>query len=285
MIQTYSHENYRVHHASFSTLDELFEFVERSPNVYGQWASTALETPSEKWYLTRSWEDAQSLARTGWADGAAEARKLLTQFETRLGDRLVLPVFVYAEEPGYGFDVGRVLEGDPQHWLALDAQTVVADGVGQVIRVNVNCTGSSSVGAEAMIARGTAIACLVNLLELSGTYRVELVCRLISADNRENQIAIADLVVKRPDQELDLDRLTFFAAHPSALRRLGLAVYERIQPEGGSKYYGTPTDKVPMAGEITFPAMLGWGTDDWSNPELIPELIAEQLSAMGVVLQ
>lgn len=287
VIRHYKHApgdgtEYQVHHAEFGNFDELLQWAEAAPNIYGHYASTETSDERDSFTKTRSWEDAVSLAQFGWPEGAEKARKLLTQFEARLGDRLVLPQYIYAAAPGYGFDVSRVVEGDPEHWFEIDPQTVIADGVGQVIRVHVNGSASAMIKADHLITRGTAIACLVNLLELSGGFRCEVVARLTSAYHGA-VMGTVDLTIKRPDEEMSLDKLAFFIAHPSALRRVGFHIYERIMPHQHWGTYGSVNDVIPLAGEITFQSM--HGLDGWADPKQVPELVAEQLTAMGVTLR
>jgi len=185
------------------------------------------KTDDRDFFRTGTYEEAVKLAESGWTQGAeiiAEHRDASRCF---LNAAKVAKVATYGYDvSGDWLDVGRYLDGEPECFgIEVGDGEIVAQ---KVVSIRINSAVSGAVEADHIIARGIALLLAVDLLEACGT-RVELILARgggINGSASESTAAKgstfeSNTVIKEANQPVDIDRLAFWVAHPSAFRRFG----------------------------------------------------------------
>jgi hypothetical protein len=245
---------------------------------------------SAHWHGTATWPEAMELANKGWSEGVAKLEKLRAPMIEKLMPVILKPEIQYELVGTGGLDMGRVMAGMPDPFMEWqDSETPVFGSGRQLVRIVLNCAASSGVDSDIIIARGAAVAALVDALEAAGR-RVSVVVAE-AVNNFGGKTVTTMLLLKRPDAPLSIDTLTFAFAHPSMLRRLMFAAQERLPDadlrrefgfqRGG--YYGMPTDVPPEErGDIYLGAMR-YGDSDFESPEAARKWVLKSLKAQGVI--
>jgi len=185
------------------------------------------DTGREGFFKTKTYADAEALVTTGWAEGAAKVAA------RREGFGAFLAAAKSAKSRRFGYDVvgdyidvGRYMTGEPETF-----GTEFEDGEsnnGRIVSIRLNSCVSGSVSADSIIARGVTTLVAVDLLEACG-----IRCEVILAQAAERPAVDHNIVVKSPGEQVDVDRLAFWLAHPSAFRRFG---FRAFSIEGASVY-------------------------------------------------
>lgn len=264
------------------------DFVEAASTPSDTWTDSYVSSRNTDerggWYGTPSFAAARKLALNGWQEGREQIAKLTRNLEVRLLSRIVREDVNYDVE-GMAFDVARYLEGEPEHWARLEESTMQADSHKHV-RIVMNTIVSGGVTTDVMIARGSVIAALVELLEYAGT-RVELWAgfgaRIRAGGRYDLQVR-----VKAYDQPLDMARVAFALAHPSMSRRMGFALIEHA-PAHLEKYlhggYGAPEFELDAQDASLYISGACVYDAQWRTPELAEVWLVAELARLGVVLR
>jgi hypothetical protein len=237
----------------------------------------------------RTFEQAASLARSGWKDGLEKARILSEGLFNEISHYIQKPNFV-DDMTGISFDTAKVIAGIPDAWL--DIQETFVENTGtKHIRLVYNISASSGISGASMIARGSMATALVELLEFAGN-RVELILAdaCVNGSSGKNKKYDLFCTLKRLDQDTDLSRIVFAFAHPAMLRCICFSCVEHL-PEawrdqlGIPGGYSTPCD-IPESerGDIYFGKML-FGDPDWNNLDICKKFILAELQKQGVELK
>jgi hypothetical protein len=239
-----------------------------SPNPSAT-AAHSRATDTKGWTGARDWHTARNLAVHGWPDGlaqVAEAKKLV-KIPTALHAPQIVPRF---SEEGDEVSVDRYLANEPDHWLDFPVQPTPQRG--RICRVILSACASASFAPEQLIRRGAVAAALIDALESAGvrcevstiaTMSVEEPAedgqaRGFGVPQSENYIASDAIILKRPEDPLDLERLVFWLAHPSALRRMFFRSLEDRDPGTFAYFrsnYGKPADLPPPPDSIMIGSM------------------------------
>ena len=230
---------------------------------------------------TRSWEEARSLALSGWPEGEELIKKYSQLLFDRVASMLEQPRYLYDVE-GTDFDVNRVLSGEPEVWLQEYHENVPAPG--KVIRLVYNGGASGGVPTSVITARGAVAAALVTLLEHAG-HSVELEVRDESVSGKTLRMGV---LVKRAGQPLNLGEVAFALAHPSFLRRLVFSLMEHSPTDfwpSFSSGYGRPdTTPKELQGDIYLDRMM-FGETQWLDEKTATDWIVAELKRQGVELK
>ncbi len=274
----------------FDSWGDLLEYADKRESFYCGGGGGGVPASRREGYDrieftgTESWQQAYDLAVFGWKDGSVRAGKLSSALVERIGS-LVERFHVHLEHVGIDFDMPLVLQGQPEHWY--NFESTIEHGTGGIVRIVFNNTVSSGVSRDVLIARGAAVAALVELLEVAGK-RVEVT--LLSANggqSRHNEKAyVWRTIVKQAGTPLDIDRLTYALAHPSAFRRVFFSVYEGHKEfiEANSWGYGRVIEAPKeMHGDIYIGSAFLYDTQ-WENPDSATKWILEKLREQGVKL-
>jgi hypothetical protein len=268
----------------FEEFRSIEEFLDAVANRPSQMADRYSRGYHPQFTLTDSFDEALTLAKLGWREGAAKARemsqRLSGSFPGEVRNRREWRPQVYG---GGTLNVASYLQGRPDCYSHRSFQR--AD---KFVRIVMNIGALASVEPETMIARGVAAAALTDYLELNG-YRVSIL--MVSKCSRglgDYSIGLS-VPLKNYNEALDLDRVVFFTAHPASLRRLVFS-YRETQPlairtELGvdeSMSYGRSVDvpELVKPTDIYFPKVSGY--DGWTDAETAAVKLKAILENYGI---
>src|SRR4029077_4430749 len=112
-------------------------------------------------------------------------------------------------------------------------------------KIVVNVAVSGAVTAATIMTRGGAILSWVDGLESEGfRCEIDVIESGLFRENTPKPLGVLFSVkVKRADEPLDIDRVSFWLAHPAIQRRLMFGLYER-SPELGTMLGLSPGEAV-----------------------------------------
>jgi len=210
------------------------EPVDKQRLLAGTYASStnAGHSPSQDWDLNCGWLGALGLSTYGWPEG----RESLD--EVRVAQRSMLERGGASYEwdvTGMAPDIAAFLTGDPEHFINWSD-----DEPRPAVRIGYTGCYHAGTEAEEAVNMGGAVLTLVEALEAAG-YAVELTSgfRTIA----EPYLTELNVVLKRSDEYVDLDRVAFALVHPAFFRRLYFRYLELLPADyqdalGGG--YGRP---------------------------------------------
>lgn len=269
-------------------IEELLELAAKPCTLADIYRSSVVGTA--KFTGTDSLEEAIGLARRGWRGGTAEIERLRASIDKLISGSV--PMYEpYYDVTGDCIDVGRFVVGEPE-----DFMTLVDNGLRRespspkIVRIVNNISASAGIGTETILRRGAALIVLIDVLERHGIRcRVDLShctqTRVRSGDRLEHYVT-----VKEDGEPISIDKLAFFMAHGSALRRIMFSVVEhesttiresfRIGRDqgGGYGYPGQSSDQ----GDIYLDRILS--AVDWSE-ELTLAWLKLNLQRQGITLE
>ena len=224
--------------------------TEQKFNSWGEWIDFVSQPPaggdmnSSKdggYHFTRTetYEKALQLATNGWDDAEAAARKISNALVRRIGALVERDEEIFDVE-GAAVDVGLMLQGIPEHMVRYEQH--FTESPGPIVRIMFNISASCGISPETMIAKGAAVAGLVECIELSGK-SVELWA--VARCRESYHSVVTRVLVKAAGQPLDMGRVMFAVGHPSSLRRLWFRWLERQEKEVRFPFrfgYGIPND-------------------------------------------
>lgn len=200
---------------SFSTVTELLKACSAEPTFTLRRTSHSAERAS--WLGSKSYEEAENLASCGWDKGLKEITERLASIPKECEGRVVMK-----DIAGSHPDVARFVAGMPDCMN----RRVVSDAARKpCLDIVVNASYSGATDVNDIINYGSAIASHIDELENSG-YSISLAVAYTSETCRTQIAQGCMLQVKKHGEPLDLGKLVFFVAHPSAYRRIGFAYWE-----------------------------------------------------------
>ena len=174
------------------------------------------------WFGSNCFGDAVQVAENGWAEGLAKIKQLATSLKPIEGEKADRHVAKFCEA-GDEVDIDRYVSGEPE--CMMDYELTQVPAAGRVVKIVLQISASEGVDAGQYFMRGAAAVMLADLVEQSGL-RSEII---VAAGNCcGKNTAEFTIVVKRPDQPLELDRLAFVLAHPSMFRRFIFRIIEQF---------------------------------------------------------
>lgn len=218
----------------------------------------------EKWDLGVGWDGAVELARTGWSDGAARVRTLAEKLRDSLEPpEYLAPAYDVAPfGPSVALDMGRYLEGDPEHWRIEAPRR----GGKVIVAVSVGAPGQTDARVH---SRRSAVGLAIAWILADEGYEVEL--RGVRA-NRVDSKPLSGCSYVVP---LEPYLAAFWIGHPAAHRRFWFRWVENFDPYKSKNGCGTPTleekDCLPP-GTVYIPTVTGetehlWSTDESAEAE------------------
>jgi len=145
---------------------------------------------------------------------------------------------------GEQLDVGRFLDGEPECFMdeVVPDRSEQIDGNG-IVRITINLWASAGISPDELRTRGVFVAALADVLESIG-YRAQIDGYVASATHHDvkgkmlKRPLVIAFPIKRPDEALEIDRLSFVLAHAASLRQIGFHVMDVVGSR--AKYYGSP---------------------------------------------
>jgi hypothetical protein len=270
---------------TFYSWSDYLEFAEKRANHNGyKESSRRIENERNPWTGTATFQEALSLARDGWAEGDAIVNTLSSAMVERVTSLIEKDHIVYDVE-GMGIDIAAYLKGEPECWMRQEKEWGSGEGT-RHIKLVYNITVSGGVGTDIILARGAAVAALIQCLEYSGT-RVELWVNSTNGvnDERNPDPWECNILVKASDQDLDMSRVTFALAHPGMFRRLIFAVmegHEKLMGIAGMGY-GRVSSTTKDKGDIYIDGAHLYDTR-WTDTASSEKWVEEMLKKQGIKL-
>ena len=240
----------------FDTLTEFVDYVVALPGDGSE---------NDSPWAGGHYRDIVRFGREGWPEGARKASELAT----RIVDRLVVSpgasesLHYDYDVTGMSFDMGEVLAGTPEAWLACKPFDDK-----KAVHIVANIDASGGIPTDVMVNRGVAVSALALALQTKG-YAVT-VDVVTGASNQ--RIRVADAT---SGSQLDLDRVVFALGHPGFFRHLTGFAYEgrKFNLSGGkwgrqhpTEYTGDVRDEANLyIGMVHYSTMDRWndGGEDW----------------------
>jgi hypothetical protein len=274
--------NVNLHFASWSDFIGQAEIQEPRASYQTVYADTA----DVGQMGTATFAEAVTLASTGWSEAADRIQKYSATLSDRVASEIIRPEVRYGVE-GLDFDIGRLMDGEPEHWVNWDepeeGQTVSGN---RIVRILYNRCASWGVRGEILEAMGSAVAALVYCLELAG-YRCEITVGT-ALDSRSGYNHYITTVVKQSNQDLDMAFIGYAVAHAACYRRTFWSIWSQISPSDGG--HGCPID-FPAETSDDYDLYLekalydGYDSDRWLDPAKAESWVLGQLTALGVELR
>jgi hypothetical protein len=230
---------------NFEDLNQFWQYAMQESKAYRK---SSRDNYDIKWSGGLTWEQAKSMAISGWRDGMIEIEKYRTKILPIIAEK-VLRLKQINSISGYCVDVGSFLANEPECFISREYEE--RNYPGQIYKIVCSISFSAAITPETIIQRGAMICALIDAIEYAG-HRAEVVCNdAMSVGHSEeyrkgkykNQGWMEiSVVVKKTSQPLEMTDLAFCLAHPAMLRRIMFSVAEI---EGWSDFvnnYGYPAE-------------------------------------------
>ena len=216
----------------FEDLHDFWNFSFRDSNSYNK-SSRAYKSD---WYGNVSWEEAKTLAISGWIEGLNEIKKISVELSEIIANKIV------RYEPEYGVgggvvDVGAFLSNSPEYFMIKNPNEREQEG--KIVKLVCSISFSAAIDSKVIIQRGAMVCALADAIEMSG-FRCEIVVNDTSIYITRDRKLEIDVILKKAQQSLNITELAFCLAHPAMLRRFMFSIAEL---EGWADYahaYGIP---------------------------------------------
>lgn len=208
----------------FIETNEIYPNFTRPNSIYGDYSFTE----------TKNFEEAKDLLLHGWEHGTIEIKR---KVEARNTGVMLKQKTVY-DVAGYQCSVPRYLQGIPTNMI--NKKSIPQKN--KVITINKCCSYSALVDRKTIIEESVKVLQLVNRMEKQG-YRVNL---NVLFDSVKRNISVIKVRVKSSSQKLNIKQTAFPLVHPSMLRRIIFAVWERSEEcsyYGFERGYGMPANE------------------------------------------
>lgn len=244
-----------VYITEFETITELVHFIETNEpyeNFLNRKNGCCSLSGSYEFTKTNNFEEAKDLLLHGWEHGTKEIKG---RVEAKNTGTSMKQKTVY-DVAGFQCSVPRYLQGIPTNMINKKA----VSQKNRVITINKMCSYSACVSSSTIKTESVKVLQLVNKMEKQG-YRVNL--NVLFGSEKRNT-SIIKVRIKSSAQKLNIKQTAFPLVHPSMLRRIIFAVWERSEEcsYGGFEYgYGRPCGayeykQVLNKGEYLIPAEL-----------------------------
>ena len=266
--------------ADFGSLDELCGWIEATPSACKfNYSGSGNGSPqgSAGWHGTGSWAEAQKLVREGWPAGRSKLKSAVSKIPPIQQARARI-LSQGRDVGGAHPDVPLAVAGEPACMVTIGEQERATR---PFIRFRINCAASAAIDVETIQARGAVLLAYVDELEQAGA-RCEIVMECGLGHGTTDRIDVS-VMVKRADEHLDIDRLSYVLINPSFLRRHCFAHAERAPGCPFNKYdglYGPPHDLEEDANDGIASVHFGsqmWGATQWTSPEKAAAFVREEI--------
>lgn len=212
----------------FDSLGDFLDYVGTLPDQQGnannRSQGSAIDKEREQFSGTASLPDALKLARNGWPKGRAQ---MVDGVRDAFRGRAAAGI-----GPGITYDVAGAVPcapaaaaGDPMCMMDFQPEIRAAR---PIVRLLVPFVYSANVQHQTIINRGIAMLTLIDAIEAAGQRcEIDLIWVAGGDGSKDTATNVLRVCVKRPEEPLDLDRLAFAIAHPSFLRRIGFAFWDK----------------------------------------------------------
>lgn len=243
--------NEGIYVTEFQNITELVHFIE-TKEIYPNFTRPSSIYRNYSFTGTESFEEAKDLLLHGWEHGTIEIKR---RVEARNTGVMLKQKTVY-DVAGYQCSVPRYLQGIPTNMI--NKKSIPQKN--KVITINKCCSYSALVDRKTIIEESVKVLQLVNRMEKQG-YRVNL---NVLFGNVKRNISVIKVRIKSSSQKLNIKQTAFPLVHPSMLRRIIFAVWERSEEcsyKGFENGYGRICDNYVLSrtlnkGEYLIPSVL-----------------------------
>lgn len=255
-------------------LDRAADPVYKNPQTYYHSGWPSLDWHQQLYY-----------AKNGWADVIKDIDEWRNLVVTEISSRLPKPEIMY-DKIGMFWDVGRVVEGDPDCWI-YEEPTPEFDrpGKGNIVRFVINTASSCMVRTAFHTRRCGVILALAQLLERQGFFIQFEITTAIQVGYKKVEFRT---VAKQASEVFNIAALAYWSSSYME-HRIDFAICEtvpqciRVSSKGdGSTKYGSPIG-THDGGDICFDRGHS-GDCDWGNDKQAKDYIIKQLEKQGIVL-
>ncbi len=267
----------------FEDLNDFWSFAMQESKAY---TKSSRENYNLEWHGGLTWQQAKSMAISGWRDGMIEIEKYRAKILPIIAEKVLRPKQIQSIA-GYYVDVGSFLANEPECFIAREYEE--RNYPGQIYKVVCSISFSAAITPETIIQRGAMICALIDAIEYAG-HRVEVVCNDAmsvghSEDYRKGKYKNQgwmeiSVIVKKTSQPLEMTDLAFCLAHPAMLRRIMFSVAEI---EGWSDFisnYGYPAEATDK-GDIYLREIFSGTVPD----EKAIKWVFEELEKLGINIE
>lgn len=239
----------------YESINDLLQALNTKNNSYMAHKDDSQDS-SFSFTGTHSYAEAMDLLRNGWEHGA---KKLASPIKLSIKDQQDVKRSVQEfNVVGQQAIVPLYLQGVPTSMLS----RVNKPTKQKIIVINRAITYNMRVSQEDILKEGLKTIQIIQSLEKAGL-RVKLNVSWCSTSKRGDQVLLAKVCIKQPQERLNISKLAFTLGHPSMLRRIALKWYETtptMTSSGFSGGYGTPNNEVIQTAfpkEYFIPSFLG----------------------------
>lgn len=225
-----------------------------NPGLYNKhFSPSRLSSNSTGSYFsgTQSYDEALNLLKKGWLP---EAQKITKQLKSNAHQNTLSSTPTYSVV-GHQPSVARYLQGIPTNMITRKPQTKAQ----KIITLNRSMAYNCNWSTEAIQEQGLKTLGIIQGLEAQG-YRVKL--NMVAVMVNSNEVAVCKIVIKKPEEHLQLSKVAFPLSHPSMLRRLLFRWIEKFVElqSDYSRSYGRAEDSylndILAKGEYLIPALV-----------------------------
>jgi hypothetical protein len=257
----------------YNSWQEFVNDVEACPLGPNARYQLSRSTQVDSWTGDLSWEDAVSLAKSGWTEGAERIRNLLTPLYNQLAQESFLPQIVNDIE-GDSIDIGAFLSGEPEAFLRWEDSEILNPNAknNRHVRIGYNISASGGFSAHDLFVRGAYVCALVDMLESHGR-RVDV--DLYDGTKKLERKLFVKIQLKRAEDPLDLEKLAFALCNPATLRRLLFSKEESLPHPWYILTYAFPADPPDLDADIILNAGVFQGAS-MDMTQWVKDLLASQ---------
>lgn len=217
-------------HFSFNSLGEYMEHVLAEQTLTSAekaegFTKSKMEGAERDEWAGGSFKQALQLQSEGWGK-RPDLSKLSKAVQSASSAELSEQSTMHAVSGAY-VDVPVFLTGEPECMVEF-----IDEPQPKAVRLAMNLSTNWRMSEKAFQLRGAVVLALAEKLEAAG-YPVEIICytavKSSSVSRGKPKISMA-FPLKQADEVTDVDALTYWACHPSALRRLQFSAWENAFP-------------------------------------------------------
>ncbi len=226
-------------------------------------------------------------ARHGWTNCLDDINKWANMVVEDISTHLPKPEIEF-DKTGSFWDLGRVIEGDPECWVHEDwpNKDIHREGRGNLVRFVVNTASSAGVRTNSHTHRCGAILALTSLLEKCGIYVQFEVTTAIYTNHGKLEFRT---VAKAAGEALNLGAISFWASSQME-QHIDFAICETMQECRDTGWhngtdYGSPCPTSDR-GDICFDGMALENADrvNWNDAASVRHYVVAQLEKQGIKL-
>jgi hypothetical protein len=244
---------------------------------------------SKEFTGTDTFQEAVELAKRGWYEGADQVAHLCALWSIDLTSIVKHSREGRWQQAGSRVSVPRYLQGTPQNMRK--RVRVHKRKPAQLVKIVVSCSISGWIDRWAITTRGAALVAAVVAIERAG-YPVEVWTEEFVKGRSSRDSYCVKVLLKKPEDPLDLSLLSYYLAHPSFLRRLLFSIQE-CQPKGvrdslgfhSSGGYGIPADGPLDTDTTLYIPCMSYENRTWDTPESTKAWVTASLEQIGISLE